>query len=94
MNDSAGSSAQCCAECGEEGGINLKACKACMFVKYCNAMCQRKHWSTHKKICKQRAAELRDEALFKDPPPKEDCPIASYQCLQGCYVASRFRPRL
>ena len=22
-----------------------------------------------------RAAELRDEALFKDPPPKEECPI-------------------
>jgi TPR repeat protein len=29
----------------------------------------------HKKVCKQRAAELRDEALFKNPPPKEDCPI-------------------
>jgi hypothetical protein len=29
----------------------------------------------HKKDCKRRAAELRDEALFKDPPPKEDCPI-------------------
>ena len=28
-----------------------------------------------KKECKLRAAELRDEALFKDPPPKEDCPI-------------------
>ena len=28
-----------------------------------------------KKPCKLRAAELRDEALFKDPPPKEDCPI-------------------
>jgi tetratricopeptide (TPR) repeat protein len=35
----------------------------------------RKHWLKHKKDCKQRAAELRDEALFKDPPPKEDCPI-------------------
>jgi hypothetical protein len=29
----------------------------------------------HKKDCKQRIAELRDEALFKDPPPKEECPI-------------------
>jgi hypothetical protein len=46
-----------------------------MLVKYCNAECQKKHWATHKKPCKQRAAELRDEALFKDPPPKEDCPI-------------------
>jgi len=24
---------------------------------------------------KQRAAELHDEALFKDPPTNEDCPI-------------------
>ena len=29
----------------------------------------------HKKPCKQRAVDLRDEALFKDQPPKEDCPI-------------------
>jgi hypothetical protein len=42
-----------------------------MSVKYCNAECQRNHWSTHKKVCKQRAAELRDEALFKDPPPNQ-----------------------
>ena len=64
-----------CAECGEEGGVSLKMCKACMSVKYCNADCQHKHWPKHKKTCKLRAAELRDEALFKDPPPKEDCPI-------------------
>jgi TPR repeat protein len=46
-----------------------------MSVKYCNAACQKNHWPTHKKDCKLRAAELRDEALFKDPPAKEDCPI-------------------
>jgi tetratricopeptide (TPR) repeat protein len=46
-----------------------------MLVRYCNAACQKKHWATHKTACKLRAAELRDEALFKDPPPKEDCPI-------------------
>jgi tetratricopeptide (TPR) repeat protein len=63
----------CCADCG--GGGSLKACKSCMLVKYCNADCQRNHWLTHKKLCKLRAAELRDAALFKDPPPKEDCPI-------------------
>jgi hypothetical protein len=28
-----------------------------------------------KKPCKQHAAELHDEALFKEPPPKEDYPI-------------------
>ena len=27
------------------------------------------------KQCKERAAELRDEALFKHPPANEDCPI-------------------
>jgi hypothetical protein len=46
-----------------------------MLVKYCNINCQRNHWKKHKKECKQRAAELRDEALFKDLPAKEDCPI-------------------
>ena len=65
----------CCAECGEEGGVSLKTCKECMTIKYCGATCQRKHWPKHKKDCKIRAVELRDEALFKDPPAKEDCPI-------------------
>jgi hypothetical protein len=35
----------------------------------CNAECQKKHLSTHN-ICKLRAAELRDVALFRDPPTK------------------------
>jgi TPR repeat protein len=67
----------CCAECGkeEDGDLSLKTCKSCKAVKYCGAACQRKHWPKHKNECKQRAAELRDEALFKDPPAKEDCPI-------------------
>ena len=66
-----------CADCGglAEGGICLKACKSCILVKYCNANCQRNHWPKHKKECKLRAAEIRDEALFKDPPPKKDCQI-------------------
>jgi hypothetical protein len=66
-----------CADCGGVAGegISLKVCKSCMLVKYCNADCQKNHWPTHKYECKQRAAELRDEALFKDPPAKEDCPI-------------------
>jgi sulfatase maturation enzyme AslB (radical SAM superfamily) len=57
------------------GDVSLKACKSCMLIRYCNADCQKSHWPKHKKECKQRAAELRDEALFKDPPAKEDCPI-------------------
>jgi TPR repeat protein len=46
-----------------------------MQAKYCNAECQKNHWPKHKTACKIRAAELRDEALFKDPPAKEDCSI-------------------
>jgi len=65
----------CCADCGVERGASLKICKPCMQVKYCNAACQRNHWAKHKTACKIRAAELRDEALFKEPPAKEDCPI-------------------
>jgi len=65
----------CCAECGEEGGVSLKACKSCMVAKYCNVNCQKNHWPKHKNDCKLRAAEIRDEALFKDPPAKEECPI-------------------
>ena len=75
MNDHEDATVQCCAECGEEGGVSLKTCKSCMSVKYCNAQCQRNHWPKHKKECKRRAAELLDVALFKDPPPKEECPI-------------------
>ena len=67
----------CCADSGIVAGegVSLKACMSCKLVKYCNAKCQRNHWPKHKKECKQRAAEIRDEALFKDPPAKEDCPI-------------------
>ena len=67
-----------------------------MIVKYCGAACQKKHWATHKKPCKQRAAELHDEALFKDRPPRKDgeCPFASYQCQKLLFRAPRFHPRL
>jgi len=66
-----------CANCGkgEEASIKLKACTACKLVKYCNRDCQIAHRSQHKKECRKRAAELRDEKLFRQPPPEEDCPI-------------------
>ena len=63
-----------CANCGKEGS-NLNTCNKCKLVKYCNAACKKKHRSKHKKKCDRRVAELHDEALFKQPPPPEDCPI-------------------
>jgi len=64
-----------CANCGKEG-TNLNTCNRCKMVKYCNAACKKKHRSKHKKKCDRRIAELHDEKLFKQPPPREeDCPI-------------------
>ena len=66
-----------CPACGkeEDEDNNLKACTACKMVKYCNRDCQIAHRCQHKKECKKRAAELHEEALFKQPPPNEDCPV-------------------
>ena len=67
-----------CASCGKEGNSNssdMNTCNKCKSVKYCNAACKKKHRSKHKKACERRVAELHDEALFKDPPPPEECPI-------------------
>mmetsp|Transcript_11318 Transcript_11318/g.20109 ORF Transcript_11318/g.20109 Transcript_11318/m.20109 type:complete len:290 (-) Transcript_11318:73-942(-) len=63
-----------CAACGK-GGDDLKRCTACKLVNYCSVSCQKVHRPKHKKECRKRAAEIFDEALFKQPPPKEDCPI-------------------
>ena len=76
-----------CANCGkgDESSGDLKACTACKLVKYCNRECQIAHRPLHKKACKKRAAEIHDEALFKEHPPREDCPI--------CYLPLPFDPR-
>ena len=69
----------CCACCGIAGGddVTLKNCTACYLVKYCSIKCQREHRPQHKRECKKRAAELKDELLFKQPESSHlgDCPI-------------------
>eukprot|EP00984_Skeletonema_dohrnii_P019254 scaffold9169_cov77-Skeletonema_dohrnii-CCMP3373.AAC.5 len=68
-----------CAACGtaEVDDVKLKKCTACHCVRYCSVKCQKKHRPQHKKACKKRAAELRDEILFKQPESTHlgDCPI-------------------
>ena len=70
---------QCCASCGvaEIDDIKLKDCDDCDLVKYCSDECQEDHRPQHKEDCKKRAAELRDEILFKQPESTHlgDCPI-------------------
>jgi hypothetical protein len=69
----------CCASCGisEDDDTKLKKCTACKLVRYCSIECQREHRPQHKKACKKRAAELRDEILFRQPESNHygDCPI-------------------
>eukprot|EP00984_Skeletonema_dohrnii_P030608 scaffold22253_cov72-Skeletonema_dohrnii-CCMP3373.AAC.2 len=69
----------CCASCGipECDVIKLKKCADCDLVRYCSDACQRNHKPQHKEACKKRAAELRDEILFRQPVSSHvgDCPI-------------------
>eukprot|EP00984_Skeletonema_dohrnii_P005340 scaffold1874_cov89-Skeletonema_dohrnii-CCMP3373.AAC.17 len=68
-----------CASSGiaEVDDIKLKNCTACDLVRYCSDACQKNHKSQHEEDCKKRAAELRDELLFKQPESMHDgdCPI-------------------
>ena len=78
MKEENNSTLTMCANCGkgeECSGDLLKSCTACKMVKYCNRECQIAHRPQHKKSCKKRAAELYDEKLFGEPPPREECPI-------------------
>ncbi|EJK57838.1 hypothetical protein THAOC_22083, partial [Thalassiosira oceanica] len=72
--------ADVCANCGKEGNdaVKLKNCTACLLVKYCGVDCQRIHRKLHKKACKERAAELKDEKLYSqgtERPERDFCPL-------------------
>ena len=94
--EEAGDNLMCCASCGIAGvdDIKLKKCTACHLVRYCSVKCQKEHRPKHKKVCKKRAAELRDEILFKQPDGSDlgDCPIcclpfpldANHSVIMGC----------
>ena len=77
MSTAANDIAATCAACGYDGndGGGLKTCTACKLVKYCNATCQIAHRPKHKKECKKRAAELKEEALFTQTTPREECDV-------------------
>ena len=74
--------AEACANCGKHGSdaVKLKNCTACRLVKYCGVDCQRAHRKQHKKACKQRATELKDEQLYsqgQERPEGDFCPICT-----------------
>ena len=73
---------EACANCGKHGNgtVKLKNCTACRLVKYCGVDCQRAHRKQHKKACKQREAELKDEQLYSqglERPEGHFCPICT-----------------
>ena len=78
-NASEADTSLCCASCGiaEIDDINMKECDACDLVRYCSDECRKDHKSQHEEACNKRAAELRDELLFKQPESSHlgDCPI-------------------
>src|SRR5210317_816019 len=67
-----------CACCGKAAvdEVKLKKC-ACGLVKYCSVDCQKNHRPQHKKACKKRMAEIRDDNLFTQPDESHlgECPI-------------------
>ncbi len=71
----------CCAACGiaEIDNVKLTECDGCDLVRYCSDECKENHKLEHEESCKTRAAELRDELLFKQPEGTHwgDCPICS-----------------
>ena len=77
-NDADYATMLCCASCGkaEVDDVKLKKC-ACGLVKYCSIACQKDHRSKHKRPCKKKLAELRDEILFTQPDESHlgECPL-------------------
>ena len=71
----------CCASCGiaEIDDVKLVPCDGCDLAKFCSDDCRENHKAEHKEACNKRAAELRDELLFKQPEGSYmgDCPICS-----------------
>ena len=78
VDEEATGGTMCCASCGkaEVDDIQLKKC-SCNLVKYCNLDCQKNHRPQHKKACKKRMAEIRDDRLFTQPEESHlgECPL-------------------
>jgi len=73
---------EACANCGKHGSntVKLKNCTACRLIKYCGVDCQKAHRKEHKKVCKKRAAELKEERLYSqglERPEGDFCPICT-----------------
>lgn len=79
-----------CGTCGELHAE--KKCSACKMVNYCNARCQKLHWPTHKKMCKQLAEEfVRLEKLRQEEKEKEEKAKAVQEEMQKQLAESKIQ---
>lgn len=60
------SEAPSCLTCGEENAE--KKCSICKSVAYCDQVCQKHHWFTHKKICPQMKIKYDEGQAVADTP--------------------------
>lgn len=76
-----------CATCSKADAASM--CGGCKCTYYCNAICQRKHWKQHKKLCKslllkskskQTAAHANSDE--KSPPPSSDTPCFRIEAIE------------
>ena len=42
---------------------HMQQCKSCKFARYCNKACQKAHWKSHQKKCKQITSEFSYQQL-------------------------------
>lgn len=70
--------AEFCTSCGEKGAE--KRCSICKMVIYCDQVCQKMHWFTHKKVCKklqeQREKQEAEAAKLRLQQSKEESSAA------------------
>ncbi|ELU00182.1 hypothetical protein CAPTEDRAFT_151340 [Capitella teleta] len=60
-----------CCTCGQLHAE--KKCSVCKMVKYCDQKCQKLHWSTHKKFCKELADDyVKMMKRLKEEQEKEE----------------------
>ncbi|KAL5010337.1 hypothetical protein ScPMuIL_012642 [Solemya velum] len=59
-----------CGTCGEF--CAEKKCSACKSVSYCNQVCQKLHWFTHKKFCKLLGEEMKRMEELRIQREKEE----------------------
>lgn len=61
-----------CSTCGEEKK-DAKKCAKCKMVQYCDRVCQKLHWTNHKKFCSRLLEDYeRQQKLLEEEKKKEE----------------------